>query len=89
MPREEKVRTGYEIYEGNLKEHEAKIKNGAPIEIEVRDLKDFNRKMVKAIISREQNAISGGDDLWFKDLEDRLVLTPGSIKVLEEIEPED
>lgn len=57
--------------------------------VEVRDLSDFTRKIVKAVISRSPNSIPNGVNLWFKDKDDKLVLEPGSIKIIEEMEDED
>ena len=80
-----KKRTGFEIYDGNVKDNEKNIEEGNPIIVEVRDLTDFTRKIVKAVISRTQDSIPNGVDLWFKDKDDKLVLDPGSISVIEEV----
>ncbi len=84
-----KKRTGFEVFDGNLKDHEKDIEEGNPIVVEVRDLADFTRKIVNAVISRSQGSVPDGVDLWFKDQEDKLVLEPGSIKVIEEMEDDD
>jgi len=84
-----KKRTGFEVFDGNLTDHKKDIEEGNPIIVEVRDLADFNRKIVKAVISRARGSVADGVDLWFKDQEDKLVLEPGSIKVIEEMEEDD
>jgi hypothetical protein len=83
------IRTGYEVYEGYITEHEQEIAEGKELILEVRDLETFVRMIVKAIVSKEADAIEGGSSLWLKDLNDEIVPKPGSIKILEELDDDE
>lgn len=83
------IRTGYEVYEGYIDGHEQEMAEGTPFIIEIRDLETFTRMIVKAIVSREKDAVPDGSPLWIKDYGDEIVPEPGSIKILEELDDEE
>lgn len=75
----------FEAYVGYLAEKEADIAAGTPIVIEVRDLETFERKIVRALVTKERPG-PGADELWVLDWIEARGAEPWSIKVLEELE---
>jgi len=83
------LREGYEVYEGYIDNRKAEIAEGKDFIVEIRDLATFERMIVRAVVSREPNSIEGGTPLWVKDFYDEIVATPGTIKILEELDDEE
>lgn len=85
----DKVREGLETHHSFIDYHRESVANGEPIVLEVLDLEDCGRKVVRALISTsESRKGEGWQDLWIKDSEDKIKAQTLSIKVLEELDDE-
>jgi hypothetical protein len=82
------MRDGFEVYWMYLEDLMDEIKEGKPIILEVRDLSDFTRKVVRAEVKEDFNALSGAAKLWIRNLKDDITDQYWGIKVLEEL-PDD
>lgn len=80
------MREGYEIYEAYLDGHEKEIEEEREFIVEVRDLAQLCRKVLKARVSRRQSAFPQGCDLWIRNYKEELQFQPWSIAVIEEMD---
>lgn len=78
----------YEAYIGYLDEQRDAMAAGEPVVVEVRDRERFERKIVRAIVSEEQGALPGGDELWVVDWIETAAPLAWSIRILEELDPD-
>ena len=79
-------REGYEVYQVYLDKQEERIKKGEPLILEVRDLSNFTRKVVKAKVNKSKEAYPNGVDLWVHNLKDEIEPDPWVIEVIEEMD---
>jgi len=82
------MRDGFEVYWMYLEDSLEDIRQNKPVVLEVRDLSDFTRKVVKAEVKEDFNALPGAVKLWIRDLKDEITDQYWGIKVLEEL-PDD
>lgn len=85
----EKVREGLETHHSFIDYNEQIIAQGEPIILEVLDLEDCARKVVKALIAMSPPREEGWQDLWIKDAEDKIKPETLAVKVLEELDDEE
>lgn len=86
---ERAFREGYEVFQVYVDKQDEKIKKGEPVILEVRDLNDFTRKVVKAKVEKSKKALPNGVDLWVHNLKDEIEPDPWVIEVLEELDEMD
>jgi hypothetical protein len=82
------MREGYEVYKMYLEDYTEEISKGEAIILEVRDLGEFMRKVVKAKVSKDPSELPDGEKLWIRDLNDEIISESWAIKILEEL-PDD
>ena len=82
------MREGYEVYKMYLEDYAEEIERGEGIILEVRDLSEFMRKVVKAKVSKDPSKLPDDEKLWVRDLNDEIISEVWSIKILEEL-PDD
>lgn len=80
------MREGFEIYEAYLDGHEKEIKEEREFIVEVRDLAQLSRKVLKARISAKHDAFPQGCHLWIRNYKEELQAQPWSICVIEEMD---
>lgn len=81
------VRRGYEIYEGYLIANQEDIGAGKEVFLEVRDLTEFTRKIIRAKVGAIKAELPGSEDLWVRTPEkEDLKREPLAILVLEELD---
>ena len=82
------MREGYEVYWLYLEDLLEEIRQDKDILLEVRDLSDLARKVVKAKVKEDFNALPGAAKLWIRNLKDDITDQYWGIQVLEEL-PDD
>ena len=82
------MREGYEVYQMYLDDYAEEIERGEEIVLEVRDLNEFMRKVVKAKVSKDPSKLPGAEKLWIRNLDDEIVPEAWAIKIVEEL-PDD
>ncbi len=81
------AREGYEIYESYLKANKGKIERGEEVVLEVRDLQEFTRKVVRAKVAESPEILHDGKALWIRTAEkEELKPKPVVIKIIEELD---
>lgn len=83
------MREGYESYYGYLLGYEKEISDGKPLILEVRDLQRLERKIVRAVIIQSPASMSGGQELWVRDINETYLAQPWSIKIIEGLNPDE
>jgi hypothetical protein len=84
------MRTGYEVYEAYLDGHEGEIERREPFIMEVRDLAEFTRKVVRARVAQPPERLPAAQDLWVRNYKDDSIRPePWSIEILEELDEEE
>jgi hypothetical protein len=83
---ESAFREGYEVFQAYLDRQEQEIAEGKPVTLEVRDLTNFTRKVVKAKVSKSKETCPNGVDLWVHNLKDEIEPDPWVIEVIEEMD---
>ncbi len=80
---------GYEVYEVYLFGHEKDIEEGNPFEMELKDRATYERKVVKAKVSREKEKLNNPAPLYVRDYQ-KDEEKPGNlwIEIVEEL-PDD
>lgn len=78
----------FEVYIGYVEGHDAEIDAGESLVLEVRDLDTYERRIVRALVTRPGTALSDSDDLWILDWVEARQGDPWRIRVLEELEEE-
>lgn len=84
----ERTRKGYEVFHPFLDGHEKEIENLKEFVTEVRDLKDFSRKIVTAKISKDPAKLPDGEELWVKDAKENILPIPWRIQIVREMDEE-
>lgn len=79
-------REGYEVFQAYLDKQVKKIEKGEAVVLEVRDLSDFTRKVVKAKVNKSKEILPNGVDLWVHNLKDEIEPEPWVIEVVEELD---
>jgi len=79
-------REGYEVFQAYLDKQVKKIEKGEAVVLEVRDLSDFTRKVVKAKVNKSKESLPNGVDLWVHNLKDEIYPEPWVIEVVEELD---
>jgi hypothetical protein len=87
--REQPLREGYETYHGYLIGYEEAISHGREIILEIRDLSRLERKIVRAIIAQPPTSLADGQKLWIRGNNERYLSSPWSIKIMEELDPDE
>lgn len=85
------MREGYEVYEAYLIGHEEEIEAGKELVLEIKNFEDFQRLVVRAIVSKSFDAIPEAEKLWVRDYkEDTIKHTePWAIKIIEELDEDE
>jgi hypothetical protein len=79
----------FEAYIGYVAEKDAETESGESFVLEVRDLDTYERKIVRAIVSKPETELADSDLLWILDWVEARQADPWHIRVLEELEEED
>ncbi len=82
------MREGYEVYQMYLEDLAEEIEKGKEIILEVRDLAEFTRKVVKAKVKKDPGGLPSGEKLWIRNLEDEVTDEIWAIQIIEEL-PDD
>ncbi len=82
------MKEGYEIYEAYLDGHHEEVARGEAIIVEVRDLTQFVRKVVRAKIAKPPAFLPEGKKLWVRGYDETPLGEPWSIEVVEELDDE-
>ncbi len=82
------MKEGYEIYEAYLDGHLEEIARGEEVVIELRDLAQFVRKVVRAKIAKPPAKLPEGQKLWVRAYDETPLQEPWSIEVVEELDDE-
>ncbi len=83
----EELRKGFEVYEIYLEDKKEDIEKGKEVILDVRDLEEFSRRVVRAKVSKED--LPQGQKLWLRSGEkDEVKPEPWSIKIIEDL-PDD
>jgi len=80
---------GYEIYEAYLDGHEREIDEGKEFIMEVRNLADLCRKVVRARVARPPQTLPDGQKLWIRLYNEQASTEPWCIQVLEELDEDE
>ena len=82
------MREGFEVYQMYLEDCVPDIEAGKDVVLEVRDLAEFSRKVVRAKIARNLDDLPDCQQLWVRNLKDEVTDECWAIKVVEEL-PDD
>ena len=83
---ESAFREGFEVFQAYLDKQAEKIEKGEAVVLEVRDLSNFTRKVVKAKVNKSKEALPNGVELWVHNLKDEIEPDPWVIEVMEELD---
>lgn len=78
----------YEIAINFIEKYADEIKKGEPVLVEIRDNARYKVKRVRALISKDEEAIPDGNILWIRNINELIESEPVRIKILEEIDPD-
>ena len=81
------MNTEWEIHEEVIYEQQSQIEAGGLISTYVFDHETYERKYVKAIISKAPEKLSEAERLWVRDLKGKLLQQPWAIKIVKEEPP--
>jgi hypothetical protein len=82
------MKEGYEIYEAYIDGHQEEVARGEEIVVEVRDLAQFVRKVVRAKIAKPPATLPEGQKLWVRGYDETPLQEPWIIQVVEELDDE-
>ncbi len=75
----------WEVHRDVFYEKESEIEQGKPIETYVFDAQTYERRYVRAIISKPPKKLEDGENLWVRDFQGRLEPEPWAIRIIEEL----
>ncbi len=82
------MREGYEVYWMYVEDALEDIKQDKEIVLEVRDLSEFTRKVVRAQVKEKAEDLPGAEQLWIRSMKDDITDQCWAIKIIEEL-PDD
>ncbi|MBI2875822.1 MAG: hypothetical protein HYY20_02955 [Candidatus Tectomicrobia bacterium] len=82
------MREGYEVYGLYLEDLREEIQQGQEVVLEVRDLNDISRKVVRARVKESAEGLPGAEQLWVRNAKDEITDQCWAIQVIEEL-PDD
>ena len=82
------MREGYEVYWMYVEDLLEEIKQDQEVVLEVRDLSEFTRKVVRAQVKENAEDLPGAEQLWIRNLKDEITDQCWAIKIVEEL-PDD
>lgn len=82
------MREGYEVYGLYLEDLLEEIRQDQPVVLEVRDLNDLSRKVVRARVKERPEELTGAEQLWVRNVKDEITDQYWAIQVIEEL-PDD
>lgn len=82
------MREGYEVYGLYLEDLQEEIQQGQEVVLEVRDLNDISRKVVRARVTERSEELPGAEPLWVRNVKDEITDQCWAIQVIEEL-PDD
>lgn len=71
----------YEMTRRFLEKYKSQITAGEPVDIQMRDVANFEAVTARALLSEED--MEGADTLWIKDLQENRLPKPWHVKVLQ------
>ena len=82
------MREGYEVYWMYVEDSLEDIKQDKEVVLEVRDLSEFTRNVVRARVKEKAEDLPGAEQLWIRSLKDEITDQCWAIQVTEEL-PDD